>query len=327
MALSRRRLRIIKKAAKKQGIKPKTLYAVKVTESGPDYNPGATSYAGAEGDFQFMPPTARAYGINPRNFKQSANAAAKYLGSSKRAGKSFGRMLSDYNAGPAGAYQPDYVASVKSHLDEWPGVKGGKPGRTSSRTATKTIRKAGTLKRTKGEDNSADRKALLLQYFREDRHKPGALVSLSSGLDAARDTPDKLKYVKGEKVRVKLPEKPKRSGGKVQGGGGYQNTEMMVKNALRGLAVSNFKRTPQHNAAVGGAEDSDHLTTKKNAYAGDSTYGTGRKIANRFGIKDWKPGTYQRYTITGAGGQRYSVQILEDVEGHDDHTHTGVQAI
>jgi hypothetical protein len=86
------------------------------------------------------------------------------------------------------------------------------------------------------------------------------------------------------------------------------------------------ERTPEQNAAVGGASGSDHLSTNRWASAVDAKYGTGKTIAKRLGIRGWKPGTYDRHTIT-VDGRRFSVQILEDVEGHYDHTHVGVQRV
>lgn len=43
------------------------------------FNSAATSPRGAAGMFQFMPATAAEYDIDPRDWKQSAEAAAKYL--------------------------------------------------------------------------------------------------------------------------------------------------------------------------------------------------------------------------------------------------------
>lgn len=187
--MDKKHRRIIKRAARKYGISPRTLNAVWGVESGYAKHGRSVSSAGAQGPFQFMPSTARSYGINPHNFKQSAYAAAKYLGSSKRAGKSFGRMLSDYNAGAAGAYQPDYVAAVRAKLDDWQpvnGAKGSRRGRLGERTTR--------VKRTviPGIDRSDDRRALLMDYL-EHRGEPDALLSVARGLREAKDTPRRVK--------------------------------------------------------------------------------------------------------------------------------------
>lgn len=59
------------------GLPAGLLQAVMMTESGG--NPRAVSPRGASGPFQFMPATAREYGIDPFNPQQSAQAAAKKL--------------------------------------------------------------------------------------------------------------------------------------------------------------------------------------------------------------------------------------------------------
>jgi hypothetical protein len=63
-------------------------------------NAGIMSPAGAAGLFQFMPGTAREYGINPLNPAQSANAAARKLGGLyRRYGGNLTAALSAYNWG------------------------------------------------------------------------------------------------------------------------------------------------------------------------------------------------------------------------------------
>lgn len=111
----------------------------------------------------------------------------------------------------------------------------------------------------------------------------------------------------------------------VKDGGGWHGTRLVALTAGKGFITSG-KRTPQQNAAVGGAPGSDHLTTNRSAYAVDMKFGVGGRVARRLGIRNWRPGTYQRYTIR-IGGRRYSIQILERVKGHFDHTHLGVRRI
>lgn len=58
------------------------------------------SRAGAEGDFQFMPNTAKRFGVNVKDFNSSANGAAKYLAVlSTRYNGDVAKMLAGYNAG------------------------------------------------------------------------------------------------------------------------------------------------------------------------------------------------------------------------------------
>jgi soluble lytic murein transglycosylase-like protein len=83
---------------KQYGLPPGLLSAVTQVESGG--NAGAMSKAGAAGLFQFMPATAREYGINPLDPAQAAGAAAKKLGGLvKRYHGNIGLALAAYNWG------------------------------------------------------------------------------------------------------------------------------------------------------------------------------------------------------------------------------------
>lgn len=80
------------------GLPAGLLQAVMMTESGG--NPRAVSPRGASGPFQFMPATAREYGIDPFNPQQSAQAAAKKLaGLTKMYGGDTTKALQAYNWG------------------------------------------------------------------------------------------------------------------------------------------------------------------------------------------------------------------------------------
>jgi len=89
---------IIQQAAERYGVPADLLSALLKIESG--FNPAAVSPAGAQGIAQFMPGTAREYGIDPNDPKQAIPAAAQYL---SRYQKEFGdweKALASYNAGP-----------------------------------------------------------------------------------------------------------------------------------------------------------------------------------------------------------------------------------
>ncbi|MEC0139743.1 lytic transglycosylase domain-containing protein [Paenibacillus macerans] len=69
---------LISAATKKYGLPDGLLAAVAKTES--DFNPNAkNSKSGASGMFQFMPATARGYGIDPFDVAQASDAAGKML--------------------------------------------------------------------------------------------------------------------------------------------------------------------------------------------------------------------------------------------------------
>jgi Transglycosylase SLT domain len=83
------------------GLPSGMLHAVMQVESGG--NPRAVGPkrkgAQAQGAFQFMPATARRFGIDPRNTAQAAQAAAKYLALNYQQFGSWDKALAAYNAG------------------------------------------------------------------------------------------------------------------------------------------------------------------------------------------------------------------------------------
>lgn len=90
-------------AGARHGVSPTLLAAMAKTESG--FNPRAASPAGAQGLMQFMPGTARSYGIDPWDPAQAVDGAARYLADSlNRFGGSVEKAVAAYNAGP-GAVQ------------------------------------------------------------------------------------------------------------------------------------------------------------------------------------------------------------------------------
>jgi hypothetical protein len=90
-------------AGAKHGVSPTLLAAMAKTES--NFNPKAGSSAGAQGLMQFMPATARSYGIDPWDPAQAIDGAARYMkGSLSQFGGSLDKAIASYNAG-AGAVQ------------------------------------------------------------------------------------------------------------------------------------------------------------------------------------------------------------------------------
>lgn len=85
-------------AAGTQGLPASFLDAIIHAES--NYNPKSTSKAGAQGIAQFMPETAKQYGIDPFNPDEAIPAAAKHLAALlKKYGGNFDLAAAAYNAG------------------------------------------------------------------------------------------------------------------------------------------------------------------------------------------------------------------------------------
>ena len=84
---------------KRYGLPAGLLSAISMQES--RGNPNATSYVGAKGEFQFMPATARRFGIagQERNTAVASEAAAKYLSQHLRMFGDLDKAIAAYNAG------------------------------------------------------------------------------------------------------------------------------------------------------------------------------------------------------------------------------------
>jgi len=113
---------IITKAALKHNVPPQLLYGLYGAESSFGRAKNQVSSAGAQGPFQFMPATAREYGIDPYNFEQAANAAAKYISKSYTRFKDWDKAIGSYNAGPGNIQKGiipketrEYIPKVKHY--------------------------------------------------------------------------------------------------------------------------------------------------------------------------------------------------------------------
>ena len=85
-------------AESKYGLPPDILNRVAYQES--RYDPNAISPAGAIGLMQFMPATAKDFGINPADPFQSIDAAGRYLSQLYKMFGSWQQALAAYNWGP-----------------------------------------------------------------------------------------------------------------------------------------------------------------------------------------------------------------------------------
>jgi uncharacterized phage infection (PIP) family protein YhgE len=99
----------------------------------------------------------------------------------------------------------------------------------------------------------------------------------------------------------------------------------MVK---RGLPIGSGKRTPAHNAAIGGSPTSDHLTTQVTTAARDFPTFSGeddaRALAKAMGNSGWTPDSFDTFQVT-VDKRAFQVQILWGAAiKHGDHVHVGI---
>jgi hypothetical protein len=156
----------IRRAARRYGVSPKILYRQLQAESG--LNPNARSNRGAQGIAQFIPSTARAYGVNLNDGNPTDDifGAAHYMRDNlKRSGGDYASALRIYNSGsPTG-----HSAETNGYVQK---ILGG--GATPDQPITES---GGD---TTGASSSTDRRSLLLNYFHEKKqHDPHALLNLA----------------------------------------------------------------------------------------------------------------------------------------------------
>lgn len=129
-----------RRAAAKYGVNPGIFLAMIQQESG--FNPDARSPANAQGIAQFIPSTAKAYGVNLNDGRAAddLDGAARYMRDNlKRTGGNYDQALSIYNSGRPDGYKRfpetiNYVKTIRA-LSKKFGVDDPQPsaGRPSSR--------------------------------------------------------------------------------------------------------------------------------------------------------------------------------------------------
>lgn len=105
--------RVAAAAAAKYGIDPDIFMRQIARESG--FNPNARSGAGALGIAQFIPATAKSYGVNPMDPVSALDGAARMDADNLKRYGSYERMLSAYNSGRPDAYKDPNFAGGQTY--------------------------------------------------------------------------------------------------------------------------------------------------------------------------------------------------------------------
>jgi hypothetical protein len=106
---------VILNTANKHGIPPEILAGVYGAETNFGQN-NKTSSAGAQGYFQFMPATAREYGVNPNDFSSAADGASRYLKTLYNQFGNWEQAVAAYNAGPGNVKKGRYPTETQKYV-------------------------------------------------------------------------------------------------------------------------------------------------------------------------------------------------------------------
>jgi hypothetical protein len=123
---------LIQEAAKKHGLDPNIFRRQLVQESG--LNPSIVNQrSGAAGIAQFMPGTARGFGINPMDPAQAIPAAAAYMRQNLNAhGGDYAHALAAYNWGPGNVAKKGLAAAPPETVNYIASIMGNKPMQASA---------------------------------------------------------------------------------------------------------------------------------------------------------------------------------------------------
>lgn len=196
-----------RRAARRYGIDPDIFVAQLRQESG--LRPGLTSSAGARGIAQFIPSTAKQYGVNldDGRVRDDLDGAARYMRDNlDRTGDDYRAALSIYNSGRPDAYKDPGFAQGQTY-NYVRNIMGSAKVRSPSRRAPEAPQRAPEpayrTETTPGVDNSGLRRQLVGEFLREGGIKnPNAVLGLAAQYGQAADVP-------GVTTRVPLAGQPK----------------------------------------------------------------------------------------------------------------------
>lgn len=177
--------RVIRRAARRHGVRSDVLRRLIQAESGG--NPNAVSPAGARGIAQFMPATAKQYGVNlgDGRVEDDIEGAARFLADNLRQfGGDYGKALAAYNAGPGAVQKYGGVPPYKETQAYVKKILGGASPQGSPQA--KRPRGGDTVTRTIPGKTSEDVAGALVDAMLSGRK--GALARAAALLDTGQYT-------------------------------------------------------------------------------------------------------------------------------------------
>ena len=178
-----------RRAAEKYGVNPAIFSAMINAESG--FNPSAGSPAGARGIAQFMPATARAYGVNLDDGRvtDDLEGAARYLRDNLAKTKGdYRKALSIYNSGKPDKYLPGGYPETIAYVKKIMGEAGQAAGDRSSGTGGDTG--GSVTPSSSAEGTAAGGQAQQALSFLASRRSGTAAELLTAAATAVGETPE-----------------------------------------------------------------------------------------------------------------------------------------
>lgn len=216
--------RLIGKYAQQEGIAEYAPYLAAQIEQESGFQTNLGSPAGARDVAQFMPATAKSYGVTlgDNRIKDDIRGQVKMMSQLIKQTGNIEDALRGYNAGPGAieaskgyAETNHYVDVVTQNAKKYKAPVQGAPAQPNRQNReSPSGYGAPSFQSTPGVDNTAQRQSLLQGYLAE-RGKPGALAGLAYGLSNAQDVaptttlvPGNLKQSAATKVKGrKMPER------------------------------------------------------------------------------------------------------------------------
>lgn len=343
---------LVKKIAQKYGIDPVVGLRQLTQESGLRRNVG--SPAGAQGVAQFMPATAKAYGVNLHDGRSMDDLEGwgKMMSSLlKQHHGDYRAALSAYNSGRPDGWQ--HIAETRNYVDvilkgigthpAGHGAPSHEPAKGAKGQPTMTTTTEALPSVTTTPDTGPQKLAALQHLARGD------VLGFAAGIQDARalEVQGAKTYGGGDVTHVQVtpgapgaPAATGKTGGKVHpsGTGKWGGSESVIDPldrvaATMGIKPGSTKRSPGENASVGGAPGSDHLTTNTSAYAKDyptsGQAGTtlAERIAKQLGVR-FVPNSYDSGGLVRTKHGTFKVQILYGAGiDHADHVHVGAHRV
>lgn len=354
-----------RRAAKRYGIDPDKFVRQIRAES--NFNRRARSPAGASGIAQFMPETAKRYGVNLNDDRAAddLDGAARHMRDALRAnGGDWRRALSVYNSGRPDGYK--HIAETRNYVEKILGGSDPKNRSSASQAAAAPPRlKTAALQDVPELLDTGEARQQMLQQYLLERGRPGSLLGLASGLgdiesqaaqartarnaalaandearaDASRTNTERLRSVSGGTAGAR---------GTLRPGGGYKGSQGLARSLANigfelGLDATSEKR---NNTNPYSGKGSDHDVGNDDAYAYDISDGdrptpamdrAAYRIMRQLGFEDYKMGQpidarSGVKTIKTAKGT-FRVQVIYRGTGaafggnHLNHIHVGVKRI